>query len=310
MGIPNTNGQQVGCPQIVFEHDGTSPITLHFTDAADGNSASLSGAPVFALARVLPKFDAISACGTPLGSNTYNMQFTFAQEVNWNFSNVSCTVLLQGGVTASNTITGQTIYSAQAFPFQNTFTLQITIDPLFDKNVVATLQFTDISGVLGTLTFDLAPFILVTGRTLYAGNCGLPVLAQFNFICQGLPADNLVLQIDPSGTALSHVTNAGCTSTLSFTIGPVGCAGGYAYFNYSQIAGATSVPLLWSDGAITLPPSSFNLSLSHAQARVACCVNRLHPRPHGSVEAEAQKRNSVVGDEIGPKTSLSGPMQM
>lgn len=250
---------RIGCPQVFFEHDGTTQIKFSFTDAADGNSPGPSGAPIFALSRVAPIFHALSACGTPVSGNTYDIQFTFSQDINYQFNGVSCTCLLTGGVTASNTITGQTI---QPVSFStNTKTIRITIDPSFNKAILATLQFSNaVSGVLGTLAFDLTPFVSISAEFRGGSVCaGLTHQGQIQFTVQGIPADNLTLQIDPSVIAFPSVASIspGCTPGRTFTFGAVGCSSALLTFNYTVNGSGIPAPLIWADGAISLPPDVF-----------------------------------------------------
>ncbi len=192
------------------------------------------------------------------------MTFTFTQDVPFNFTNVNCTCLLTGGVTASNTLTGQTIFSSSAYPFSNTWTLRITIDPTLNKQITASLQFYDAYSVLRTLVFDLAPFIMIPAQSPNTGGCpGFVEGIYFTFYCNGIPTDNLVMTVDPpnppGAQVLQAVANPSCTFTRSFALGIVGCSGNVVFQFQRRIGPPTVVPLHWTDGSLTLPPSTITI---------------------------------------------------
>lgn len=257
----------LGCQQIVFQHDGSAPITLHWTDEYDGNYASsgTGNSPVYSLNKVVPVLNADYACGQSIGGSTvnYTATFYFTQAVPTNYTGVTATVLIQGGVTASSTLTGQTIWADTGLNrtlglSPNQFTLNISADPSLHKQVIATLQLSDTSGVLGiqTLTFDLAPYVVITSKQAASSFCpGFAEAEFFTFAVRGLQADNLTLQIDPAHTVTSGIVDQSCAVSPTFSFGAVGCAGNGLNFKFARTVTPTDLPLFWQDGANALPPS-------------------------------------------------------
>lgn len=258
----------IGCQQVMFQHDGTAPIKMVFTDLSFVDDfASSSGPPVFSLNQMVPNWVPLTACSTKVSAGVYDVQFTIQSNNRFNWPNVTAQCVSAGGVLSSNSVSGLTIYSKFGFPSTTTFTLRITLTSPSLRAVTATVQFSDFSGNLVQVSWNLAPYVVITSTQQSNGPCvGYPHNVFFSWSYYGIAADNLVMTFQVGGQVAGVVTNPGCAPfpNNQIVFGAVGCTGNPSQvFEFSATqTGVISLPLAWADAAVSYNLPTTVLSLT------------------------------------------------
>jgi hypothetical protein len=252
------------CRNSIFQHDGASKIVMGFTDQAFDDNSLWNGTgsqPVYSLSVIQPDLTPLTTCASKVSTNVYDVTFTVRNNSIYGWDAVTADCLLTGGVTASVPTTGLTIGASGT----TNITVQITVDPTFNKNVNAHLHLTSPYGLDVVLVYNLYPIVKINTVHVAIPFCsGYQKRVFYDAFIHGLPADNLVATVSSPDVANFADFNT-CTPLNSETLGAVGGCATFTVF--STLTGPGQVQLVnplgttadmtiaWTDGALTYASS-------------------------------------------------------
>jgi len=244
----------MNCARAVFPHHASCHITIAYTDQAFDDDSYWSGTgsrPLYALSRMVPDFGADHACSTKTAPNAYDVRFYFTNLTDIEWDNMTITCAISGGVLTSTTATLGTIPPGTG----NYVDLHITVNPAANKNVFATLLFSDGNPYdYASCIFDLYPAVILTSQSTGLSLCPGAIDLRLQAVVCGLSMDNLVATF--SSPQVSTWTDFFCNPGNTVTVGATtGCTA----FNVQIEPVRTSTPAIitiaWTDGALTFPSS-------------------------------------------------------
>jgi len=252
------------CRNSIFQHDGLSKIVMAFTDEQFSDNSHWDGTgsdPVFSLSVIQPDLTPLTTCANLVSPNVYDVTFTVRNNSGYGWDAAEASCLLTGGVTASGLTTGLTIGASG----DTNVTVQITVNPAFNKNVDASLHLTSPYGLDVVLVYNLYPIVKINTVHVAIPFCaGYQKRVYYDASINGLPADNLVATVSSPDVASFADFNT-CTPLNSQTLGAVGGCTTFQVFAdltspgqvklVNPLGTTADMTIAWTDGSLTYASS-------------------------------------------------------